>query len=257
MLLAACNYYFSNNNKRHTFAHISSQSFYKSYKVRLHNQGLDVIEVSDNGTGVPKSSRPFIAMKHATSKLACFEDLYRGGNCNSNNNSNSNNNYEHENGGDDDNGGDASHKTNNDKATTIDDPTYAAAPTLGFRGEALFCLANLSRSMVVSTRCNFDNHNHNHSGDDTNNIDAGDGDDNGISNSSNTSSGLGEQFAFDHEGHLIPESVQAFARPVGTTVTVNGLFETLPVRRVDLIKRIKGQRMKLMKMLQGCKLCDF
>ena len=26
------------------------------------------------------------------------------------------------------------------------------APTLGFRGEALFCLANLSRSLVVSTR---------------------------------------------------------------------------------------------------------
>ena len=29
---------------------------------------------------------------------------------------------------------------------------YAAAPTLGFRGEALFCLSNLSRSLVVTTR---------------------------------------------------------------------------------------------------------
>ncbi len=170
--------------------------------VRLYNQGLDSIEVSDNGTGVPKSSRPLMAMKHATSKLKSFEELYNGTGLKIDGNV---------------------YDADNDQ-----DPTYAAAPTLGFRGEALFCLANLSRSLVVTTRCESTN-------------DGNDG-------------GLGEQFAFNHEGLLISESVKPIPRPVGTTVTVNGLFEPLPVRRVDMQKRIKAQRMKLMKMMQGCEL---
>ncbi|EED87617.1 hypothetical protein THAPSDRAFT_264783, partial [Thalassiosira pseudonana CCMP1335] len=148
--------------------------------VKLYNQGLESIQVSDNGTGVPKSSRPLMAMKHATSKLREFDDLY-------------------------------------------------TAPTLGFRGEALFCLANVSRSLTVSTRS---------SDDDTNTI-------------TSSSNGLGEQFAFNHEGGLISTSVQRVPRGMGTTVVVEGLFETLPVRRVDLCKRIKGQRMKLLRVLQG------
>lgn len=144
-----------------------------------------------------------MAMKHATSKLKSFEDLYNGTGLEINGNANN---------------------AGNDQ-----DPTYAAAPTLGFRGEALFCLANLSRSLVVTTRCE-------------------------STNNDGCDDGLGEQFAFNHDGLLIAESVKPIPRSVGTTVTVNGLFETLPVRRVDMQKRIKAQRMKLMKMMQGCEL---
>ena len=161
-----------------------------------------------------------MAMKHATSKLKSFDDLYGRPTGGSNDGENGRSNV--------DNGRNES-----------SDPSYSAAPTLGFRGEALFCLANLSRSLVVSTRtaedeCAEDKH-------DGHCVSIGVG-----------SSGLGEQFAFNHEGHLILQSIQPLPRSIGTTITVYGLFETLPVRRVDLCKRIKGQRIKLMKMLQGC-----
>ena len=100
--------------------------------VKLYNQGLEAIEVSDNGSGVPLSSRPLMAMKHATSKLRQFDDLYQ-------------NNQNAPSGNDNNN-------------TNIDGGSYAAcAPTLCFPGETLFCLANLSRSLVVSTRTSNDN----------------------------------------------------------------------------------------------------
>lgn len=165
--------------------------------MKLYEQGLEAIEVSDDGSGVPPSSRPLMATKHATSKLRRFDDLY------------------------------ATHDGVGDGV--------ACAPTLGFRGEALFCLANLSRSLEVSTRSSDD--------------DANDAND---ENNKRRSSSLGEQFAFDAQGRLIPSSVRPVPRPVGTTVTVRGLFESLPVRRADLRKRVKGQRLKLIKMLQGC-----
>jgi DNA mismatch repair protein PMS2 len=157
--------------------------------VKLYDQGLEAIEVTDNGHGVPRSSRPYMAAKHATSKLRRFDDLY-------------------------DDGGDDG-----------DD----CAPSLGFRGEALFCLANLSRSLVVSTRTVDDDD------DET----------------------LGTQFRFDSDGRLLPESVRRvpLSYRSGTTVVIHGLFESLPVRRVDMRKRIKAQRMKLIKMMQGCECC--
>jgi len=176
--------------------------------VKLYDRGLEAIEVSDNGHGVTPNSRPYMAMKHATSKLRHFDDLYTnwrssGGNRDSGNRANNN---------------------------TSD---YDCAPTLGFRGEALFCLANISRSLTVSTRSAEDN--------DTSN------------NDNATKSKLGEQFDFDSNGHIIPTSIKRIplSQLTGTTVTVRGLFESLPVRRVDMCKRIKVQRMKLMKMMQG------
>jgi len=71
---------------------------------------MDVIEVADNGCGVPLSSRALMATKHTTSKIRSFQDLYE-----------------------DSTGGDR-------------------VLTLGFRGEALFCLANLSQNLIVSTK---------------------------------------------------------------------------------------------------------
>jgi len=148
--------------------------------IKLYNQGLECIELIDDGHGVPKSSRPYMAQRHATSKLRQFDDIY----------------------------------ANTTTAAT------SCAPTLGFRGEALFCLANLSRSLKVSTRTTED-------------------------------TTIGESFCFDTQGELIADSVVPTPRSVGTTVSVYGLMESLPVRRVDMCKRIKAQNMKLMKLMQG------
>ncbi|KAL7550799.1 hypothetical protein ACHAWF_014007 [Thalassiosira exigua] len=161
--------------------------------VTLHGKGLDAIEVSDDGCGVPEASRSLMAAKHATSKLRAFDDLYGGGDAD----------------GDGDSDGDG------------DEPRGfgACAPTLGFRGEALFSLAHLSGSLEVSTRTSSD--------------------------------ACGESFSFDRSGAPIEASRRKVPRARGTTVTVRGLFEAVPVRRVDLARRIKGQRTKLIKVLQG------
>eukprot|EP00980_Cylindrotheca_fusiformis_P012541 scaffold3079_cov119-Cylindrotheca_fusiformis.AAC.17 len=47
-------------------------------KIRLFGHGLDIIEVSDDGCGVPKPSRPYLAKRYATSKILRFEDIYSG-----------------------------------------------------------------------------------------------------------------------------------------------------------------------------------
>lgn len=193
--------------KRHamlfTYSIHSHSPRYLNRLVKLYDQGLSIIQVSDNGTGVPSSCRVLMAAKHATSKLRTFSDLYGNtldGNCEQGNvNAFSNH-------------------------TEFNTQSTSTVSTLGFRGEALFSLANISKSMVVSTRTSDEN--------------------------------AGEEFSFDPQGNLIPETRRTVARGVGTTVTVNGLFERLPVRRVDLCKRIKTQRMKLIKVLQGCELAD-
>jgi DNA mismatch repair protein PMS2 len=120
--------------------------------------------------------------------------------------------------------------------TNDNTPDVDCAPTLGFRGEALFCLANISRSLTVSTRSAEDNDNNSE-----------------IKKYNANQSKLGEQFEFDSNGQILPTSIKRIplSHLTGTTVTVRGLFESLPVRRVDMCKRIKVQRMKLMKMMQG------
>jgi DNA mismatch repair protein PMS2 len=140
--------------------------------VRLFNQGLDIVEVSDDGYGVPIESRPYIAMKHATSKIREFDDIY-------------------------------------------------STDSLGFRGEALFCLANLSGNLVVATRT-------------SNEI-------------------MGQKLEYTRDGLLRPDSCCAVPRKVGTTVAVVKIFEAVPVRRADLEKRINVQRREVFLMVQGCK----
>ena len=145
-----------------------------SIVIRLVNQGLDAVEVSDDGGGVPRDSRPLLAMKHATSKIRSFDDLYKD---------------------------------------------TASGQSLGFRGEALFCLANLSGNLVVTTRVEGEE--------------------------------VGQRLEFGREGYVRDGTTSPVHRKVGTTVTVHRLFEALPVRRVDLERRIKAQRARLMKLMQG------
>lgn len=120
-------------------------------------------------------------MKHATSKIRTFDELYL-------------NTY--------DNG-------------------LMQLKQLGFRGEALFALANISQNLVVSTRTESDS--------------------------------IGEKMEFRRDGHLDPKSRAEIPRKVGTTVAVVKLFDSLPVRRADFIKRIKSQRAKMLRLLQACK----
>lgn len=157
--------------------------------IRLWNQGLDVLEVSDDGCGVPIPSRPLMAAKHATSKIRSFEDVYQDS------------------------------MTPTVREVDGDIGIRPGSKQLGFRGEALFCLANLSKNLAVSTRTPAD--------------------------------ALGQKFQFRHDGSLDENSVEDCPRKVGTTVAVEKLFDAFPVRRADMTKRIKSQRNKLIKMMQG------
>ncbi|KMU85700.1 DNA mismatch repair protein PMS1 [Coccidioides immitis H538.4] len=46
-----------------------------SIDIRFKNNGLDLIEVQDNGHGIPPNNYEGVALKHHTSKLSTFEDL--------------------------------------------------------------------------------------------------------------------------------------------------------------------------------------
>lgn len=150
-----------------------------SINIRLFNQGVDVIEVSDDGCGVPIESRPLLAMKHATSKIRSFDELY---------------------------------------LDTYDNGQMQLK-SLGFRGEALFSLANLSQNLIVSTRTESDS--------------------------------IGQKMEFRKDGYLDPKSRADIPRKLGTTVAIVKLFDSLPVRRADFIKRIKAQRAKMLRLLQS------
>ncbi|EKX72671.1 DNA mismatch repair protein, putative [Theileria equi strain WA] len=47
-----------------------------SIEIRLTNSGHDLIQVSDNGTGISESNFEILARKNTTSKIRRFEDLY-------------------------------------------------------------------------------------------------------------------------------------------------------------------------------------
>jgi DNA mismatch repair ATPase MutL len=158
--------------------------------VRLYNQGLDIVEVSDDGCGIPMASRPYIAVPHATSKITQFQDIYGGG------------------------GGTGTMTTTNTTTTNT-----TTSPTLGFRGEALYCIANLSKQLMVATRTVQDR--------------------------------VAQKMAFRSEdGTMIPDTTTPFIpRKVGTTVAVLGFLQAVPVRYHDLQRRIQYYRNKMLQMV--------
>ena len=141
--------------------------------VRLFNQGIDIVEVSDDGSGIPRESRELVAVPHATSKIKSYEDIYRDG----------------------------------------------VATTLGFRGEALFCLANISEKLIIATRTRDEE--------------------------------LAQKLHFRRDGSLDSSATQEFSRKIGTTAAILKLFHHLPVRRKDMIRRIQAQRERLLRVLEG------
>ena len=107
------------------------------------------------------------------------------------------------------------------KIRSFDDIYNSSTSSLGFRGEALFCLANLSEKLVVATRT--------------------------------AEEATGQKLEFNHDGSLNSDSVVSVPRKVGTTVAVLRLLSSLPVRRADMERRIVQHRSKLIKIMEGCK----
>lgn len=137
-----------------------------SIEVRFKNQGLDSIEVQDNGSGISAANYEGLALKHYTSKLSTYSDL-----------------------------------------NTLE--------TFGFRGEALSSLCALSRFTVTTCL--------------------------------QSDVPKGTKLEFDVSGKLKGSSVIAAQK--GTTVTVENLFQTLPVRRRELERNIKREWGKVVTLL--------
>ncbi|CAA18355.1 Mismatch repair endonuclease PMS2 [Caenorhabditis elegans] len=88
--------------------------------------------------------------------------------------------------------------------------------TLGFRGEALNALCTVS-SVSIFTRA--------------------------------SDTEIGTRLTYDHSGNIICR--QSAARELGTTIIVNKLFETLPVRRKELERSQKREFVKLLSTVQS------
>ncbi|QMW30186.1 DNA mismatch repair protein [Aspergillus flavus] len=139
-----------------------------SIEVRFKNNGLDLIEVQDNGSGISPENYENVALKHYTSKLSSYEDLSR-------------------------------------------------LQTFGFRGEALSSLCALSEFHVVTAQAN--------------------------------QAPKANRLDFEHSGKL--KKTQIVAGQKGTTVSVEGLFKRLPVRRRELEKNIKREYGKVLNLLHA------
>ncbi|KAI1099901.1 DNA mismatch repair protein MutL [Jackrogersella minutella] len=129
-----------------------------SIDVRFKNQGLDSIEVQDNGSGISKENYETIALKHYTSKLSTYSDL-------------------------------------------------SSLQTFGFRGEALSSLCALSKFTITTCLA--------------------------------SDAPKGSKLEFETSGKL--RSTSVIAAQKGTTVSIEGLFHNLPVRRRELERNIKRE----------------
>ncbi|KAI2469943.1 DNA mismatch repair protein MutL [Annulohypoxylon bovei var. microspora] len=129
-----------------------------SIDVRFKNQGLDSIEIQDNGSGISKENYETIALKHYTSKLSTYSDL-------------------------------------------------SSLQTFGFRGEALSSLCALSKFTITTCLA--------------------------------SDAPKGSKLEFETSGKLRSTTVVAVQK--GTTVSIEGLFHNLPVRRRELERNIKRE----------------
>lgn len=139
-----------------------------SIEIRFKNNGLDSIEVQDNGSGIVSENYETIALKHCTSKLSTYDDL-------------------------------------------------SSLQTFGFRGEALSSLCALSKFHVTTARAD--------------------------------EAPKGTRLDFEMSGIL--KSTQVVASQTGTTVVVEDLFKSLPVRRRELEKNVKREYGKVLGILQA------
>ena len=97
------------------------------------------------------------------------------------------------------------------------DEIYQENAWLGFRDEALFCLANISRNLCVATRT--------------------------------ADEEVAQKLEFQRDGSL--KSTEEMPRKICTTVAVVGLFEAVSVGRTDMVRTMPKQRGKLMKCMDA------
>lgn len=135
--------------------------------VKLKDNGIELVEVSDNGKGVEEQNYEGLTLKHHTSKLKEFSDLIH-------------------------------------------------VETFGFRGEALSSLCALSDLSVVTCH---------------------------------ESAQIGARLVYDHDGRLT--QCVPHPRQHGTTVTLQKLFSTLPVRHKEFQRNIKKEYSKMIFVLQS------
>ncbi|EEB12470.1 DNA mismatch repair protein pms2, putative [Pediculus humanus corporis] len=132
-----------------------------SIQIKLEEYGSKVIEVIDNGCGVNEDNFQALTLKHHTSKISEFSDIYN-------------------------------------------------VKTFGFRGEALSSLCTLSSVTITTQHINAQ---------------------------------IGAVLKFDHNG--IIKSNTKIHRKVGTTVRLENLFCTLPIRRTEFLKNLKKEFSKM------------
>ncbi|RAH69533.1 putative DNA mismatch repair protein [Aspergillus aculeatinus CBS 121060] len=141
-----------------------------SVTIEISQNTVDVVQVKDNGTGIPSEDHPFVCRRAFTSKIQTVEDL-----------------------------------------------RHVGGTWLGFRGEALASAAEVSSSVVVTTR---------------------------VENES-----VGHVLKYGRDGELI--STQRAAHPVGTTVRIADLFKHIPVRRQTASKNAAKTLVRLKKLVQA------
>ncbi|NWR73451.1 PMS2 endonuclease, partial [Centropus unirufus] len=135
--------------------------------IKLKDYGAELIEVSDNGSGVEEENFEGLTLKHYTSKIQDFSDLIH-------------------------------------------------VETFGFRGEALSSLCALSDVTIFTCH---------------------------------KSARVGTRLVFDHNGKITQRT--PFPRQQGTTVSIQQLFYTLPVRHKEFQRNIKKEYAKMVQLLQA------
>ncbi|PYI13438.1 hypothetical protein BO99DRAFT_396732 [Aspergillus violaceofuscus CBS 115571] len=141
-----------------------------SVTIEISQNTVDVVQVKDNGTGIPCEDHPFVCRRSFTSKIQ-----------------------------------------------TVDDLRHVGGTWLGFRGEALASAAEVSSSVVVTTRVE--------------------------------SESVGYVLKYGRNGELI--STQRAAHPVGTTVRIADLFKHIPVRRQTASKNAAKTLGRIKKLVQA------
>ncbi|WVO12930.1 hypothetical protein L204_100539 [Cryptococcus depauperatus] len=136
--------------------------------VRIKDNGLESVEVSDNGSGIGDKDWEHVALRHHTSKLPSFEDLHK-------------------------------------------------VTTFGFRGEALSALCALCDTVIIST-------------------------------ATKETAPMAAVIKLGRDGKVVDKSGR-IARPRGTTITLNGLFVPLPVRRKEFERTAKKELTKALNLL--------
>ncbi|XP_062444681.1 mismatch repair endonuclease PMS2 isoform X2 [Rhea pennata] len=135
--------------------------------IKLKDYGAELIEVSDNGSGVEEENFEGLTLKHYTSKIQDFSDLIH-------------------------------------------------VETFGFRGEALSSLCALSDVTIFTCH---------------------------------KSAKVGTRLVFDHNGKITQKT--PYPRQQGTTVSIQQLFYTLPVRHKEFQRNIKKEYAKMVQILQA------